>query len=100
MASSVTFSMVPPMPTPMITGGHGLDPARLTVSTTASTMPAQPCAGLSMLSELMFSAPPPLAIIVRVTWSPGTMLVWMMAGVLSFVLRRACPGSSATDLRR
>ncbi len=63
-------------------------------------MPAQPCAGLSMFSELMFSAPPPLAIIVSRTLSPGTMLVCRMAGVLSLVLRRAWPGSSATDLRR
>ena len=48
----------------------------------------------------MFSAPPPLAIIAMRTLSPGTTCVWMMAGVLSLVLRRACAGSSATDLRR
>ena len=83
-----------------ITGGHGLLPARDTVSTTASTIPAQPCDGLSMFRLLMFSAPPPLAMIVMRTRSPGTMLVWMMAGVLSAVLRRAWPGSPTTDLRR
>ncbi len=92
--------MVPPMPTPITTGGQGFEPARLTVSTTAWLMPAQPCDGLSMLRLLMFSAPPPLAIITRRTLSPGTMEVWMIAGVLSLVLRRACAGSSAADLRR
>src|SRR5450759_3879645 len=92
LASTVTMSMVPPMPTPMITGGHGLEPALETVSTTALTMPFHPCEGLSILRLLMFSAPPPLAIIVRRTLSPGTMLVWMIAGVLSLVLRRVSAG--------
>ena len=100
MASTVTMSMVPPMPTPMTTGGQGLEPARETVSTTASTMPCQPCEGLSMLRLDMFSAPPPLAIIQISTASPGTISVWITAGVLSLVLRRACAGSSAIDLRR
>ncbi len=53
-----------------------------------------------MLRLLMFSAPPPLAIIAIVTLSPGTRRVWRMAGVLSVVLRRACPGSAAMLLRR
>ena len=46
----------------------------------------------------MFSAPPPLAIIVRRSLSPGTMLVCRMAGVLSLVLRRACAGSCGDGL--
>ena len=71
-----------------------------TVSTTTLATPSQPCEGLSIARLLMFSAPPPLAISVRRTLSPGTMPVCRMAGVLSLVLRRACAGSSATDLRR
>ena len=65
--------MVPPMPTPTITGGQGFDPARETVSTTACRMPSSPCAGLSMLRLLMFSAPPPLGISQIRTLSPGTI---------------------------
>ncbi len=100
LASTVTMSMVPPMPTPSTIGGQGLAPARETVSSTACTMPGQPCEGLSMLSDDMFSAPPPLAIIQSSTRSPGTMLVCSTQGVLSVVLRRAWAGSAAMDLRR
>ncbi len=77
-----------------------MEPARETVSTTAWTMPSAPCAGLSMFRLLMFSAPPPLGITAIQTLSPGTMRVWMMAGVLSLVLMRSWPGCMTDDLRR
>ncbi len=49
---------------------------------------------------LMFSLPNPLESAVIFNFSPGTMVVWMTAGVLSFVLILAENGLSTTDLRR
>ncbi len=59
-----------------------------------------PSAGGSMASRLMFSLPNPLESAVIFNFSPGTMVVWITAGVLSFVLILAENGLSTTDLRR
>lgn len=61
----------------------GLPPAIRTVSTTKSTTPARPAAGVNICRRLMFSLPKPLGATVSVTFSPGTMRVCSTAGVLS-----------------
>ena len=63
-------------------------PARRTVSTMASTMPALPMAGVSIYRRDMFSLPKPLGRKQRRTLSPGTISVCREAGVLSAVLTR------------
>ena len=48
---------------------------------------------------LMFSLPPPLGATVILRLSPGTISVWITAGVLSPVLTRSS-GWRTIDLRR
>lgn len=82
-ASRAQPSKSPPIPTPTTIGGQGLPPAIRTVSTTKSTTPARPAAGVNICRRLMFSLPKPLGATVSVTFSPGTMRVCSTAGVLS-----------------
>ena len=53
-----------------------------------------------MASLDLFSEPPPFAAQVTSTLSPGTMLMWMTAGVLSLVFWRLPAGSARTEARR
>ena len=100
LASSAAFSIVPPMPTPSTSGGHGLPPAARMRATMRSTTFALPSAGTSIHTALMFSLPPPFGATVSLSRSPAVSLTWTMAGVLSpvFVSRRS--GSRMTDLRK
>ena len=62
--------------------------------------PSRPLEGGIMASRLMFSLPNPLESAVIFNFAPGTIVVWITAGVLSFVLILAENGLSTTDLRR
>ena len=86
LAIKTAFSAVPPIPMPIMPGGHHPAPICLTVSMTWSTRESE---GFSILSDDLFSDPPPLAPRVISTVSPGTISIMMMAGVLSFVFLRS-----------
>jgi hypothetical protein len=96
LASTAAFSAVPPMPIPSMPGGHQPAPMVGSVFTTQSTMESD---GLSIASLDLFSEPPPLAATRTSTVSPGTTSMWITAGVLSPVLRRAPAGSSSIEAR-
>ena len=81
-------------------GGQELGPAASTASSTTLRTPSMPSAGTSILTTLLFSEPAPLGARRRVRPSPGTMRVWMTAGVLSPVFLRSNRGSATQDLRR
>ena len=100
LASCAAFSNVPPIPTPTTIGGQGLGPAFLTVSSTKSITPSAPYDGVSILIADIFSLPKPLPPAVITIRSPGTISVWIIAGVLSFVLILSKTGSFTTDFLR
>ena len=75
LPSHIAWSALPPMPTPTIVGGQGLEPALSIVLTMKSITPLRPAEGVSMASALIFSQPPPLGMMVILSWSPGTMSV-------------------------
>ena len=66
------------------------------VLTTQSTILSE---GLSMTNLDLFSEPPPLAATCTSRVSPSITSIWMTAGVLSLVLRRAPAGSSRIEAR-
>ena len=86
------------MPTPTMTGGQGLEPDSATRRMTNSRTPFQPWAGASIMTRDMFSEPPPLAIMVILSLSPGTRSKWTMAGELSPTFLRV--NGSQVDLRK
>ncbi len=92
----MAFSAVPPMPMPIIPGGHQPAPMVGTVFNTHSTIESE---GFSMTNFDFASEPPPLAASVTSTVSPGTTFMFTTAGVLSFVFLRA-PAGSARMLAR
>ena len=53
-----------------------------------------------IVKRLMFSQPPPFGITCRRSWSPGTISVCTIGGVLFFVFVRAENGRSTIDARR
>ena len=92
----MAFSAVPPMPMPMIPGGHQPAPMVGTVFSTHSTMESE---GFSMTNFDLASEPPPLAATMTSTLSPGTIVMFITAGVLSLVFLRAPAGSASTLAR-
>ena len=62
LASRITRSEVPPMPTPMIPGGQGLAPDAMKVSRMNFLTAFTPSAGMNIFMALMFSEPEPLGI--------------------------------------
>jgi len=66
----------PPTPTPTTTGGQALGPASSTQRTTSRRTPSMPSAGVSTFTQLMFSAPNPLARTRSRRRSPGTRSKW------------------------
>ena len=56
--------------------------------------------GRNMRNWLLFSQPPPLAMTVSFSLSPGTIDRWMIAGVFVPVFLRVFSGSATTLLRR
>ena len=55
--------------------------------------------GFIITNLLLFSLPPPLEATITSTVLPGTMLMLMTAGVLSFVFLRSKIGSFRIDAR-
>ena len=100
LAITADISKLPPMPTPMIPGGHAFGPDSATACRTNSFAPSSPSAGFSIACLPMFSEPAPLASTWILIWSPGTIRVWMNAGVLSPVFLRSNSGSRTIDPRR
>ena len=96
LASSIAFSGVPPMPMPMMPGGHQPAPISGIFLSTQSTRSSD---GFSIANLALASEPPPLAAQITSTWSPGTISKCTTAGVLSLVLRRAPAGSASTEAR-
>ena len=76
---------LPPTPTPTTIGGQGFPPASNTVSRTNFLTPSLPSAGMSILTEDIFSLPPPFGATSIRKVSPGTSLILTIAGVLSAV---------------
>src|SRR5581483_7568007 len=100
LARYIAYSDEPPTPTPTTRGGQGLPPDSSIVCSTNSVMPSLPRPGSITWNFVMFSQPPPFGTTVRRSLSPGTISVWITAGVLFFVLTRAENGRSTIDARR
>ena len=96
LASSIAFSALPPMPIPSMPGGHQPAPIVGTVLRTHSAMLSE---GFSIANFALFSDPPPLAASFTSTVWPGTICVWITAGVLSRVFFLAPAGSATMDAR-
>ena len=96
LAISIAFSAVPPMPMPSMPGGHQPAPMVGTVFITQSTRLSL---GLSITNLLLFSDPPPLAATCTSTVFPGTTVMWITAGVLSWVFLRSNCGSATIEAR-
>jgi len=73
LLNSAHFSIVPPTPTPTITGGQGLPPAFDTVSTINFFIPSMPSEGVSIARALMFSLPKPFGATVIFILSPDVI---------------------------
>ena len=100
LAKRATLSIVPPMPTPTIIGGQAFGPAYLTASKNTFFTPSTPSAGTSIFKIDLFSLPKPFGATVILILSPGTICVFMIAGVLFVVFLRSNKGSATTDFRR
>src|SRR6266516_3852495 len=92
----MAFSAVPPTPIPSIPGGHQPAPIVGTVSSTQSTIESE---GFSIANFDLFSEPAPFAATSTATVFPGTISMWITAGVLSFVFLRPKTGSSTIVAR-
>ena len=71
----------------------------VTVRSTKSVIPVRPSPGRSMAKRDMFSQPKPLGITWMRSVSPGTISVWITAGVLSRVFLRPPAGSATIEAR-
>ena len=96
LASITAFSAVPPIPIPSMPGGHQPAPIVGSVFSTQSTMLSL---GFNITNFALFSEPPPLAATFTSISLPGTICVWMTAGVLSFVFFLAPAGSLKIEAR-
>ena len=96
MERNAALSIVPPMPMPRKTGGHGLPPAFIIISSTAAETPSSPAVGLIILSEEQFSEPNPLKRKWSVTSLPSASSYEITAGRFVPVLRLEYTGSSTT----
>ena len=67
------LSTVPPIPTPITIGGHGLGPASETVSIMNFLIPSNPSDGFNIFILLIFSLPNPLAANSILILSPFTI---------------------------
>jgi hypothetical protein len=76
------LSNVPPIPTPIVIGGHGFPPASEITSFTNSTTPSFPAAGGKTFALDTFSDPPPFAAYSISILSPSTISKWIIAGKL------------------
>ena len=73
-------------------------PARLTHSVTKFTISCLVAEGVNIFRRLMFSLPKPFGAAMMCILSPGTIRVWMTAGVLLFVFLRSS-GSPTIERR-
>jgi hypothetical protein len=71
---AMIFTSTSVLATPTTIGGHGFEPAFLTVSTTKFTTPVSPSAGSNIFNALIFSLPKPFGHIVILSPSPATNL--------------------------
>ena len=88
------------MPTPIVIGGQAFGPAYFTASKNTFLTPSMPSAGTSIFSIDLFSLPKPFGATFIFSLSPGTILVWMTAGVLFVVFFLSKSGSATTDFLR
>ncbi len=77
LARATQRSDVPPMPTPMMVGGHVLPPASSTQSMTNVLMALTPSAGIAILSHELFSLPLPLGTISISRRSSSQKSMWI-----------------------
>ena len=95
-ASAVTLSNVPPIPTPIPTGGQGRPSAISMVSRTTSSILSL-CDGRSITTLETFSAPAPLGRTVTVNRSPGLTSIGPASQLPYYLLN--LPGEGIDNVR-